>query len=189
MSSLLVASCWVAQSGAADDQERFFEKRIRPLLIENCYECHGPSIDDAAGGLRLDSLAAILRGGESGPAVVPGAPDQSLLIHAVKHDPAVEAMPPDTRLRSDEIASLIRWVEMKVPWPGSRPAEGQERPRAEETMVTETDRAFWAFVAPREPPIPPVENRQWVTSPIDVSYSRRSKPPGSLLPRVPIDLP
>ena len=71
------------------------------------------------GGLRLESRGAILRGGQSGPAAIPGRPDQCLLILAINHDPVVESMPPDRRLKNEEMATLVRWVQMNAPWPGS----------------------------------------------------------------------
>ena len=82
-----------------------FETNVRPILVKHCYECHGPETDKGEASLRLDTLAGILKGGESGPGVVPGKPFESLLIFAVTHDPAVAAMPPKKRLSNDEIAT------------------------------------------------------------------------------------
>ena len=145
----------------------FFEKKVRPLLVQHCYQCHGPDSDQGEGRLRLDKRTAILRGGKSGPAVIPGKPEQSLLIHAVNHDPAVESMPPDRRLKNEEVATLIRWVKMKAPWPGADLATELKRPQATETVLTDQDRAFWSFVPPAEPLIPKVRQRTWVVNPID----------------------
>lgn len=156
----------------------FFEKQVRPLLVRQCYECHGPETDQGEGKLRLDSRAAILRGGQSGPAVIPGKPGESLLIHAVNHDPAVESMPPRRRLENKDVATLVRWVEMKAPWPGAAPADAQQRPEVAEATLTDRERRFWAFTAPREPTIPTVKRQAWVRSPIDALVLERIEKAG-----------
>ena len=92
----------------------FFEKRIRPILAANCYQCHGPEKKRA--GLVLDSLPAILRGGDRGPAVLPGKPDESLLIRAV-HYGGEPRMPPKGKLPEARIGDLVAWVKMGAPGP------------------------------------------------------------------------
>ena len=87
-------------------RDKFFEQSVRPLLAENCYSCHGDR--KQKGGLRLDSLQAILKGGESGPAVVPAKPDQSLLVEAINYH-GVE-MPPNGKLEPAKVAILTQWV-------------------------------------------------------------------------------
>src|SRR5438034_9352166 len=84
----------------------FFEQRIRPLLVKHCYECHGPDAKKLRGELRLDTRAGVLEGGATGPAVVPGKPEQSLLIKAVRHADKDLRMPPKARLSAAEIADL-----------------------------------------------------------------------------------
>ena len=100
-----------SQAQAARDQ--FFEQSVRPLLAENCYSCHGDK--KQKGGLRLDSLQAILKGGESGPAVVPGKPEESLLVEAINYE-GLE-MPPNGKLDPAKVAILTRWVSLGAPWP------------------------------------------------------------------------
>ena len=100
-----------SQAQAARD--KFFEQSVRPLLAENCYSCHGDK--KQKGGLRLDSLQAILKGGESGPAVVPAKPDESLLVEAINYE-GVE-MPPNGKLEPAKVAILTRWVSLGAPWP------------------------------------------------------------------------
>ena len=92
-------------------REQFFEQNVRPLLAENCYSCHGDK--KQKGGLRLDSLAAILKGGESGPAVVPGKPEESLLVDAINY--AGPEMPPTGKLGAEKVAVLSRWVSLVRP--------------------------------------------------------------------------
>src|SRR5271166_2247964 len=96
--------------GAVD----FFEKSIRPVLSESCQKCHGPRKQSSE--LRLDSREAILKGGSSGPAIVPGKPDESLLVQAVAHSHGELKMPPKGKLPAPALAALRRWVEIGAPW-------------------------------------------------------------------------
>src|SRR5215469_15718150 len=91
-----------------------FEKRVRPLLAENCYRCHGP--ERQRSGLMLNSLAAILKGGDRGPVLVPGKPDQSRLIQAVRYTDELR-MPPKSKLTEAQILDLVTWVKMGAPGP------------------------------------------------------------------------
>ncbi len=97
------------------EAERLFESKIRPLLIERCFKCHAEA--KAKGGLRLDSREFLLRGGETGPAIVAGKPEESLLVHAVKHQNGL-AMPPDGKLTENQIADLTAWIKTGAIWPG-----------------------------------------------------------------------
>src|SRR5688572_23786604 len=95
----------------------FFEKRVRPVLIERCYECHSTSAKKLKGGLLLDSKAGWSRGGDSGPALVPGDAGKSLLIKAVRWADEDTQMPPKNKLPEAEIAVLVEWVKMGAPDP------------------------------------------------------------------------
>src|SRR4030095_11686374 len=97
-------------------QLEFFEKSVRPLLAEKCFTCHGPEKQKA--GLRLHARASLLEGGESGPAVVPGRPDKSLLIQAVRHTGELK-MPPKDKLSAEQANALATWIEMGAAWPMS----------------------------------------------------------------------
>ncbi len=99
-----------ASQAAAGD--RFFEQHVRPLLVENCTSCHG--VKKQKGNLRLDSLEAILKGGESGPAIVAGKPSESLLVEAINYS-GLE-MPPSGKLGPEKIAILTRWIAIGAPW-------------------------------------------------------------------------
>src|SRR5438132_3274541 len=92
----------------------FFEARVRPLLAANCYDCH---TNERMGGLRVDSREALLKGGRSGPAIVPGDPDKSLLIQAVRQTSDGLKMPKGGHLRADEIQALADWVKAGATWP------------------------------------------------------------------------
>jgi hypothetical protein len=153
-----------ASEQAADARAaRFFEERVRPVLAENCFKCHGSK--KQKGGLRLDSPDAALRGGDSGSVIVPGNPNASLLIKAIQQTDHPK-MPPDKKLSAPAIADLTRWVMMGAPWPT---APATVRPPADPTdfAFTEHERAFWAFQKPVAPPLPAVKDRAWVRSPID----------------------
>jgi hypothetical protein len=117
----LAAVCLALAAGpvalVADDAGvEFFEKQIRPILVARCYECHSEKATKIKGGLRLDSRAAALKGGDTGQAIVPGKPRESLLIDAINYGELYQ-MPPKSRLPSEEIAALTKWVEMGAPWP------------------------------------------------------------------------
>src|SRR5262245_5419580 len=119
----------VSPAAAADPkpdaaQIEFFEEQVRPLLVGQCQGCHGP--DKQKGGLRLDSRAALLAGGDSGPAAVPGAPEESPIIQAVGYGDDLR-MPPKARLSAEQVAALTSWVKMGVPWPE---ATAEARPAA-----------------------------------------------------------
>ena len=141
----------------------FFESKIRPVLVESCFECH---TDDEKGGLRLDSRERILKGGESGPAIVVGDPDKSLLMRAVRHAEGVKKMPrTGPKLLDPQIAALAEWIRMGAPWPAAAPAAAAA-PRAEKAITAE-HRAFWSFqpIRATEPPV--VRDTAWPRTDID----------------------
>jgi mono/diheme cytochrome c family protein/cytochrome c553 len=150
-------------SAAEPAQVDFFEKKVRPLLDRHCQQCHGP--DKQKGGLRLDSRAALLQGGDSGPAVVPGQPEKSRLVHAVRYGDTPR-MPPKAKLGDEEISVLAAWVKMGAPWPEARAVARPVTP-ASTFKITEKDRAFWAFRPVQQPAVPPVRDAAWARSPVD----------------------
>ena len=152
-----------ADSPASAEALQFFESKVRPLLAESCFKCHGQK--KQKGKLRLDRHDAILSGGESGPAVVPGNPRASLLIRAVGYQDAELKMPPKQKLSDDQVSILARWVELGAPWPKE---EGAGPPRrAPGLAVTDKDRDWWAFRAVGDVPVPGVGKADWVSNPID----------------------
>src|SRR5262245_48897104 len=99
-------------------QTQFFESKIRPLLADNCYKCHSQSAEKVKAGLLLDTREGVLKGGESGPAIVPGDPEKSLLIKAVRYaDPDLQMPPKGKKLSDQQIADLTSWVKMGAPDP------------------------------------------------------------------------
>ncbi len=143
----LLLGCLAAASllSAADERERF-EMEVRPLLAQNCWTCHRQS---AMGGLRLDALESILKGGKSGPAIVPGKPGDSLLIQAITHKHERLRMPPQGQLTEPQIAVLSGWIERGAYWP---PADKTvTAAKAGEYVITPEQRAFWAFQPVHKP--------------------------------------
>lgn len=135
-------------------QEDFFEREIRPLLVQQCIECH--NTDESSGGLNLSSRASLLNGGDSGPAVVPGNAPASLLIKAVKRSEDL-AMPPEGHVSERGIDALIRWVNQGAVWP-----ETAQRLRTP-TMAAAH---HWAFQPVVKPPVPAVSG-EWGKNPVD----------------------
>lgn len=143
---------------AADDAE-FFEAKIRPLLATNCHSCH---TDGALGGLRLDSREGLLKGGKSGAVVVPGKPEDSLLMQAVRRTHVRLKMPPVGALTSAEVEAMADWIRRDLPWP-----EQREKVAATNTRLTPQQRAFWSFQPVKNAAPPKVKNEAWVRTSVD----------------------
>ncbi len=142
------------------EARHFFETRIRPVLVERCFECHSAGAKKPGGKLRLDNPEALLKGGASGPLVVPGKPGESLLLQALQHD-GVE-MPPETPLPETIVHDFREWVRMGVPYPDA----GNLRPavQAAEPTIAST---FWSFQAVGNPDPPEPADRAWSRDPLD----------------------
>ncbi|MCX6854731.1 MAG: PSD1 and planctomycete cytochrome C domain-containing protein [Verrucomicrobia bacterium] len=150
-----------SQTRAADAGVEFFESKVRPLLIKRCYECHSAE-KKQKGGLSLDQRVGWQTGGDSGPALVPGNPDKSLLIEAVRHKDKDLAMPPKEKLPDGEIATLEQWVKMGAP----DPRDGKVASASKKIDLDE-GRKFWAFQPVAKPPVPAVQDAKWPASDID----------------------
>jgi Protein of unknown function (DUF1553)/Protein of unknown function (DUF1549)/Planctomycete cytochrome C/Concanavalin A-like lectin/glucanases superfamily len=171
-SSLPTASA-AAPVSAADAE--FFTSTIQPILSEHCHKCHSHSSDKIKGGLVVDSLAGLLKGGDTGPAVVPGNLDKSLLIGAVRYTNEDLQMPPkDKKLSADQIAALEKWVNLGAPWPGQDPAKAV----AVRGKFSEEDRQWWSFQPLKESSIPEVEDQGWCRNSIDHFVFRKLQAEG-----------
>ncbi len=153
----------------------FFEKQIRPILIDRCYECHAGV--ERAGGLSLESREQIFQGGDSGPALQDDPSNDSLLLRAVSYQNADLQMPPNGKLSDSEIAALHRWVSRGAP-DTRRSAVVENSPAPLQGMSLEDGRQFWAFRPVTDPPIPDVRQWQWVQSPIDAFVLKRLEQAG-----------
>ena len=154
------------QLTAAGDEAALehFEKSVRPLLAENCYACHSAEAPSVFANLRLDSLQGMLRGGDSGPALVPGNPGASLLLRAVRGE-AQTLMPPTGRLSEDQIAGLASWIGAGAPWPEEL-APGLPDP-SEAFDLERRRREHWAWQPVRASPPPAVRDQDWPSSEVD----------------------
>ena len=150
-----------------EEQIAFFEKKIRPVLVKHCYECHSSDADSIKGGLALDTRDASRRGGESGAAVVPFDPDGSLLLTAVSYDDANLEMPPKYRLEPELIADLRTWIGMGAPDPRESAAGPEPPQHYSNTIDIEKGREHWAYQAPRASAIPTPKNANWGRNAID----------------------
>ena len=162
----------------SSEQLEFFEKHIRPLLVQHCYECHGERSD---GGLQLNSREGLLRGGDSGAALIPGDLNASLLIEAVRYKNRDFQMPPQGKLESAQIAALEKWVEMGAP----DPREATNSARLPVGMSTAEGREFWSFRPVSNPAVPDVGARNFVKNPIDAFVFKRLQDHG-LQPAPPV---
>src|SRR5262245_39710877 len=153
--SLVFSSRTERAAGAPSEADAFFETKIRPVLHETCFKCHGA--DKSFGGLRLDSREAILKGGDRGPAIQPGNPDASLLIQAIRRTHEDVKMPPKETLPEKVVADFAQWVKQGAVWPAS------VKPSPKDTLV---DQRHWAF-EPVRPVQPPEAGRDGSQHPID----------------------
>ncbi len=156
-----------ASSALAADSDSgkmvFFEKSIRPLLIEHCYKCHSESKGEDKGGLTLDTQSGWMDGGDSGPALVPGKISESLLIEAVEQRDPDFAMPPKYKLSGPEIARLKEWVAMGAP----DPRNGKPGKLEPSSIDIAAGRDFWSFRPVKSPLVPVVKSADWPGDPID----------------------
>lgn len=149
-------------TASAEDLE-FFEKKVRPLLAEHCYECHSQDSERIEGGLYLDSRAAHIRGGDSGAAIVPGESEESLLIEAVRYESY--EMPPSGKLPQKDIETLARWVAMGAPWP----EESAPEPKSGRTQFDLQKRKaeFWLWQPIEQVDPPKTAASAWPLNDID----------------------
>ena len=171
-----------AQTQPDPTKLEFFEQKIRLLLSEHCFECHSVTGKDIKGELRLDTGEGLLKGGEGGPVLVPGKPDESRLIRAVRHTGELK-MPPKSKLSDQQINDLTEWVRQGATVPTAAPVP--VAPARQEADLTEL-RKSWQYQPPKDHPVPPVKNAAWPKSPIDQFILARLEEKG-LSPAQPAD--
>ncbi len=154
----------ILAAGPTAEEVEFFEKKIRPVLAEKCLLCHGAQASVPMGGLRLDSRAAVLKGGDSGPAIVPGFPEKSLLIRAISYQDLRLKMPPTGKLSEQEIGDFTTWVKRGAPDPRLEVAAVATEKQG---IDLQQGRTFWSFQGIQKPAPPAVREGTWVRSPID----------------------
>lgn len=153
---MFLALAWQAVSAGAAEDFAFFRQKVEPVLSTHCYECHSAKAEKIKGGLLLDSKAGMLKGGDTGTALVPGDPENSMIIIAVRHkDPDLQ-MPPKKKIPDEEIAVLEQWVKSGAPDP--REANGP---------AYAPQRELWSVKPIQSPAVPKVKKSSWVRDPID----------------------
>ena len=170
------------------EQLTFFEEKIRPVLAEHCYKCHSSRSKKLKAELYLDSREGLLKGGETGPVVVAGKPEESLLIRAVVYLDNELEMPPNKKLPDRVIADLQEWIRMGVPWPREEPSARKEEKLGDRDWK-KLRMESWAFRPMKKPAAPEVKNKQLVNNPIDNFIlakleSKGLKPLGKAAPRL-----
>ena len=140
-------------------QTDFFENHVRPILTDKCYKCHSTLAEHIKGGLMLDSREALLKGGDSGKVIVPGDPENSLLIKAIRYDDPDLQMPKDKKLADDEIAALEKWVKMGAPDPRAATADQRK--------WTDNKTNHWAWQPIKRVAIPEASDPGWCQTPVD----------------------
>jgi cytochrome c553 len=154
---------WADDKKLTPAQLEFFEKSVRPVLSAHCFECHGE--EKQRGGLRLDSRAAMMDGGDTGPAIVANNPKDSLLVKAISYQDE-RKMPPKAPLAPEHVAALTAWIQQGAFWPeGVRAARIVNKDAG--FQITPEDRAFWSFQPLKNAPVPSVKNTAWPRGAID----------------------
>ncbi|MCY4587347.1 MAG: PSD1 and planctomycete cytochrome C domain-containing protein [Bryobacterales bacterium] len=167
---LLLLPALLAVSSAQTPRLDHFERKIRPVIVEQCEACHSSAVDEPMGGLRLDSRDALRQGGQSGPAVVPGQPEHSLLLKALTYKDANLKMPPAGKLPEKVIADFRQWIADGAVDPRTTPpAEAASSETKEDGPGTpiEEGRKWWAFQPLRRRPALPASNPDWTERKID----------------------
>ena len=199
--ALVAPDAWAGAGRSTPQKDaagvEFFEKNIRPIFAEHCYQCHSDQELPPKGNLRLDGPEWIRKGGNQGPVIEPGYPDLSLLIEAVSYGAVDLRMPPSGKLEDRKIQRLIEWVEMEAPLPEAVPMAEDEAGHSA-GIDLEAGREFWAFQPLSEEEPPPVRKTGWARHPIDrfvlAGLEKQGLEPGppvdraSLLRRVTFDL-
>ncbi|MFL2943413.1 MAG: DUF1553 domain-containing protein [Limisphaerales bacterium] len=155
---LTATTTWAADSAGLE----FFEKKIRPVLVSECYQCHSKD-EKVKGGLRLDWKGGWQEGGDSGAAIIPGQVGKSLLIQAIRYSDAELEMPPKKRLTADQVADFEKWVAMGAP----DPRKSAEATTEDQQLNLEAARRFWAFQSVTKPAEPQLKDKTWPRNGID----------------------
>lgn len=143
----------------------FYKNKVKPILVENCHECHGSDPDDLGGALALTSRASILRGGDSGPAVDSNSLDESLLLKVINYD--IYEMPPSGKMPSDKIKVLRQWVKLGMPFDPADEKDVIAESHSTVPTVNEETKKWWSFQPVSRPEPPAVNDQQWPINSID----------------------
>lgn len=161
-SSVLAVALATSLASAAEDASLVFQK-AHAVLEKNCFKCHSHVANKIKGGLLLDSREAALAGGDTGPAMVAGKPEESLLLKAVSYrDPDLQMPPKEGKLADADITALTEWVKAGAPWPqAEKSGEAAGMKRRTKGKITDEDRQWWAFQSVKNVLPPLVEKMHW----------------------------
>ena len=182
--TLAVGTPCTAGAAAPADGVAFFEQKVRPLLIERCYECHSATAKNVKGELLLDSKAGWSKGGDRGQVIVPGEPDKSLLIKAIRYEHGDLQMPPKGKLPQGDIETLVQWVKLGAPDP--REGVAAASPAAKRGIDIEEGRKLWSLQPLKVVEPPRVKDEGWVRTPADRFVLAKLEGKG-LSPNAPVD--
>jgi cytochrome c553 len=181
---LVIAS--VAAAGGPEptaEQVKYFEEKVRPILAANCYKCHGT--ENQKGNLRLDLREMALAGGENGPVIIPGKPEESLLVEAINWQSF--EMPPTGKLGNREIATLTEWIKLGAPMPKDHGGGSGVALRKNRGVITDEDRQWWAFQPIQRPALPAIQSSESaIRNPID-AFTRSTQGGQQLMPAAEAD--
>jgi hypothetical protein len=156
--ALPLFACGISAAAESAEGAEFFEKRIRPVLSEQCYKCHSSTSEKLKGGLMLDSREAWLKGGDTGPAIMPGDPEKSLLVEAIRWKNSDMQMPPKKALAPQQVADIEAWVKAGAPWP----QEGGAKVVTKKVFDLQQRRQeHWCWQPVVNSPAPAVKDSAW----------------------------
>ena len=164
---LLLVFLLTRSAGLAEQRTDFFEKKIRPVLSKNCYECHSAKSKSLKAGLLLDRKAGWVRGGKNGAVIHPGKPDESILMNALKYDNHELQMPPSGKLSETVLADFEKWISMGAPDPRNSSMEEVFAVGGLKAKSLKEGREFWAFKPIKLPLLPAVQKGEWIQDEID----------------------
>ncbi|HTL18308.1 MAG TPA: DUF1549 domain-containing protein, partial [Patescibacteria group bacterium] len=162
---ILALLAFESRKASAAEGIEFFEQKIRPVLVERCYPCHSAHSEKLKGGLHLDSREGALKGGDTRAAIVPGEPEKSLLVEAIRYENPDLQMPPKKKLPEASIVDFVSWIKLGAPWP-----EEATQTNVAKTTIFDLEKRrqqhwSWRPIKPVRPPT--VQNTNWPASPVD----------------------
>ena len=169
----IVVACSAVTVSAATSDAELFELKVQPILREHCFKCHSHGAEKIKGGLVLDSASALLTGGDTGPAIVPGQPEKSLLIAAIKQTGELKMPAKANKLSDDDIAVIEQWVKAGAPAPATKAVAGAASstlpngPMKRTGKITDEDRKWWAYQPLKAVTPPAVKDSKWARNDAD----------------------
>jgi hypothetical protein len=188
-SLLFLASPVHAEFSSKEDGTRFFEEKIRPVLAEKCYSCHSAESEKLKGSLQVDHLEHLLAGGDTGPSLVPGKPDDSLLVEAIAYGNPDLRMPPKEKLSAAVVEDFRKWITGGAPWPEESVPQTGKKVAGAGFDLEKRHAEHWSWRPIVKPAVPAVKDTIWASTPVDAFLLAKIEPPGFVPPRLPTTAP